>query len=219
MSKVLDYAALALAVVLSFVASHYIIKGVEAYAAQAAVERIEYGSTVKVQMGKGHGSGVHIGNGYIITAAHVVDDATRAEIKFDDGKTVVPGEILWANTAFDVALIRIDAPDGLGDSPLACDGAATGDRIEARGNPSAIEFVSMRGYIAGAARNFGPWAAVQPTDITIIGGMSGGGVFSESGRVVGIAVGGVTARVAISTSVTGVTMIVPGSAICGLIAR
>jgi S1-C subfamily serine protease len=219
MKRVIDYAALALAVFFAFVAANHGVPAIEAYANQAAVERISYGSTVKVQMDGGHGSGVHIGDGYILTAAHVVKDAGKADIKLDDGSTVLAGEVLWSNDAYDVALIRVDRPGGLSASILACDGADVGDRIEARGNPSAVEFVSMRGYIAGSAREFGPWATVQPTDMTIIGGMSGGGVFSEGGRVVGISVGGVAMGSALARSITGVTLIVPASTICGLLAR
>src|SRR5690606_16649286 len=56
------------------------------------------------------GSGVYIGNGVIITAAHVLTDDEGNFVKSfkirSDAGDVQGGEILWANRAYDIAAVR-----------------------------------------------------------------------------------------------------------------
>lgn len=166
------------------------------------------GSTVKVVLENGHGSGVHIGNGYVLTAAHVL----RGEpaLKLDDG-TEHPATVLWQNKEYDIALLRTEAT--MQSSSLACTALYDGQSVIARGNPSQLEFVSSAGRVVGAPRAVGPWKAAAPVDMTIVMGMSGGPTLDAAGRVVGINVGVLSAR----GSLTGFGFIVPGSAVCELL--
>lgn len=157
------------------------------------------GSTVKIVMEQGHGSGVHIGNGYIVTAAHVVGDKAP-RIKLDDGSEQ-DAVVMWTNRALD------------------CRVAANGEHVTATGNPTVFEFISSTGRIAGVEREFGPWARVLPVDMTIVMGMSGGPVFAADGRVVGISVGVLVAPVGFAASLTGFGAVVPSAAVCELLAR
>lgn len=173
------------------------------------------GSTVKIVMGQGHGSGVHIGNGYIVTAAHVVGDKVPT-IKADDG-TEQPATVLWTNKAHDIALLRTDATMAV--SPLDCRVAGYGEAVTAKGNPGPLEFITATGRVAGVEREFGPWARVLPVDMTIVMGMSGGPVLASDGRVVGISVGVLLAQVGFSPSLTGFGAIVPSAVVCDLMGR
>lgn len=140
---------------------------------------------VKVLVGQGHGSGVHIGNGYVLTAAHVTQGKS-VKLKLTDG-TEVAAETLWENRAYDIALLRTEARMDV--APLVCRTAATGEHLTAYGNPMVLEFVSADGKVAGGVREFGPWKSVLPVDMTIVMGMSGGAVLDRQGNVAGIAVG------------------------------
>lgn len=173
------------------------------------------GSTVKIVMDVSHGSGVHIGNGYIVTAAHVVGDKTP-RIKLDDGSEQ-DAVVMWTNKAHDIALLRTAST--MGASALDCRVAANGEHVTAKGNPTVLEFVSSAGRIAGAEREFGPWARVLPVDMTIVMGMSGGGVFDQRGNLVGIVVGVLVAPVGFAASLTGFGAVVPSAAVCELLAR
>lgn len=175
------------------------------------------GSIVKIIEGKGHGSGVHIGDGFIVTAAHVVGDAKETEIKLDDGVTR-KAEVLWSNKAYDIALVRT-GPDGLAVSHLSCRVPDTGEVITARGNPTILEFVDSYGRVAGGDRKFGSWQSVFVTDITTVPGMSGGGVFDADGNLVGITVGVLVAPAGMFPSLSGFGTAVPGSTVCGLMGR
>lgn len=190
----------------------------EAIARFAAPDYLKTETTlVKVMLKDGHGSGVHIGNGYILTAAHVVKDAKAATLKTKDGK-IRQAAVLWANTEYDIALLssedtKIDA------ATLDCRVAQAGDFITSYGNPLNVEFAAAFGRIAGEPRKFGPWQSVFVTDITTVMGQSGGPVFNEEGRLVGITVGAMTVAMRFSLSLVGYGFVVPSASVCELLAR
>lgn len=174
-------------------------------------------AVVKVELPTGHGSGTHIGDGYILTAAHVAGKETTVKLRSEGGEAV-EGTVLWVNTAYDIALIKTDK-DAFGSAPLSCSSAQRGETITAMGNPLGIEFVSSTGRIAGKARSVGPWKSVFVTDMTIVMGMSGGPVFNDAGEVIGITVGVMAANMGFSSSLLGFGYVVDSPSICGLLAR
>ncbi|ASQ10239.1 serine protease [Sinorhizobium meliloti] len=190
----------------------------EAIARFAAPDHLKTETTlVKITLEGGHGSGVHIGNGYILTAAHVVKDAKTATLKTKDGKTR-QAAVLWANTEYDIALLR--SQDGNMDAAaLDCRIAQAGDFITSYGNPLNVEFAAAFGRIAGEPRALGPWKSVFVTDITTVMGQSGGPVFDADGRLIGITVGVMGAPMGFSHSLVGYGFVVPSRAVCDLLAR
>lgn len=174
------------------------------------------GSTVKLIAKQGHGSAVHIGNGYYITAMHVVGDETSVKVKTDDG-LLSDATVLWGNKAHDIALVR--GPDDVQASELECRTAPQGETIHSRGNPMNLEFINSGGRIAGVEGTIGPWASALPVDMTIVMGMSGGPVFDADGDVIGIMVGVLVAPMGFGGSLTGLGTIVPSSAVCTLLGR
>lgn len=188
-------------------------------------------STVIVANGSGHGSGVHIGHGYIITAAHVVGQLGALGVTYSTGLNQI-ADVLWSNTSYDVALIRIGEFDGLATSPLACShGANLGDDISAIGNPLSMQFVHAWGHVASDVRERARWKSSFIADMTIAPGMSGGPVLNNTGEVVGISVGlpldadpvrnsdGEVVPGLVSVATVPFSYIVPSGAICALLAR
>jgi len=167
------------------------------------------GASVLIEAGGGTGSGVHIGNGYILTANHVIDGATTIAVKTDDGRSLTP-ELMWSNKAYDIALLRLD-PDGISSRDLRCTDPLRGDSVWSLGNPLGLRFVAFYGHVSGSARPIGEWALVLPLDLTIAPGNSGGPLIDTAGRVVGIVV----------ASMRGVPIgaAVPSSAVCRLMGR
>lgn len=183
-----------------------------------AAESRKATSVVKILVEGGHGSGVHIGNGYVLTATHVVDGKTGIKLKSSLGD-IQDVEVLWANKARDVALLRAKRPERLKASTLSCAPLTLGQKITAEGNPGAAEFVRFRGEVAGAVRQAGPWAAAAPIDLSGGPGISGGPIFDEQGRVSGIYVGIYLVPAGFSAMAIGLGLAVPSSVICELMAR
>lgn len=178
----------------------------------------QVGSTVKVVLEKGHGSGVHIGNGYVLTAGHVVAENKSVKIQFDD-KSFLPADVMWSSAAKDVALVRFKDNGRVAASNLSCRVAGPGERITARGSPMWMEYLSFEGRINGNPLNIAAFNDVLPADLTILPGMSGGGVFDDAGNVIGISVAHAVVPMGFTASWTRVGLIVPGKTICDLMGR
>lgn len=174
---------------------------------------------VKISAGMGHGSGFHIGNGYIVTAAHVVGKEEKISIKTSSDKTQ-DAEVLWVNAAYDIALLRIKKPEEIGVAVLSCRIPAVGEAIIAKGNPANMEFITVWGNVAGVARSVGNWRSVVVTNIVTVPGQSGGPVMDTSGKVVGVTVGVMASSVGLfGVSLVGIGYVVPASSVCDLLAR
>jgi S1-C subfamily serine protease len=161
------------------------------------------------------GSGVYIGNDIIITAEHVVDGAASVTLRSDAGD-VQNGEVLWSNKEYDIAAVRPYNSRRFEAARLSCRGPVVGEPITANGNPMGVEFITMHGYVSGAQRAMAPeWKSVFMTDLTTIGGMSGGPTFDANGDVIGITVG----VIAMDAPYGGLGTVVPGSVVCSLLGR
>lgn len=174
-------------------------------------------AVVKVKLPGGHGSGVSIGNGYVLTASHVVGTEKTVTLKLSDG-SIQPATVMWSSKEYDIALLRT-SPDRIGAARLECRVASEGETIISIGNPLALEFVSAYGKIAGSPREVGPWKSAYITDITTIMGQSGGPVFDADGDLIGITVGVMAAPMGLGGSFVGFGFVVPSQSVCSLLAR
>jgi putative serine protease PepD len=140
------------------------------------------------------GSGFVVdGDGYIVTAAHVVDGASSIEITFSDG-TTRRATLVGQDDATDVAVVKVD-PSGLQLHPLELGSSASldvGDAVVAIGSPFGYEESVSTGVVSGldrtieAPNGYSVAHAVQ-TDAALNPGNSGGPILDSSGRVVGMA--------------------------------
>lgn len=164
----------------------------------------------------GHGSGVHIGQGLILTAAHVVQgEGTFTVMTTEDEREA---QVLWASDVYDVALLRTDDAD-LQAMPLSCDTPVVGSAVTAYGNPLGMEFIRTSGQVIGPVGSALGIPGAYPVDMTIIPGMSGGPLVDAHGEVVGIAVAVMSYPVGFAPQLTGIGMAVSGEAVCELMGR
>ncbi|MCX7896598.1 MAG: DegQ family serine endoprotease [Rhodocyclaceae bacterium] len=134
------------------------------------------------------GSGFIISSdGYILTNAHVVDDADEVIVKLTD-KREFKARVIGADKRTDVALIKIEARNlpvvTLGDPNKL----KVGEWVVAIGSPFGFENSVTAGIVSAKGRslpseNYVPF--IQ-TDVAINPGNSGGPLFNMKGEVVGI---------------------------------
>ncbi len=137
---------------------------------------------------KSLGSGFIISaDGYILTNAHVVNEADEVIVKLTD-KREFKAKIIGADKRTDVALLKIEATNlpkaTLGDPNKL----KVGEWVAAIGSPFGLEFTMTQGIVSAKGRalpqeNFVPF--IQ-TDVAINPGNSGGPLYNLDGEVVGI---------------------------------
>jgi serine protease Do len=174
------------------------------------------GPVFRVDVALGHGSGVAIGNGLVLTAAHVVNDAATVKLKAENGREI-EASVLWVNKTYDVALLRV--ADDVASADLNCRMPKRGQAIVAAGSPMHEDNLFIPGSIVGNERTTGPWKSVIVAALAGTQGISGGPAFDEDGEVVGIVVGMMALPLGLSVTQTGLMYIVPAPAICNLLGR
>jgi serine protease Do len=138
---------------------------------------------------QGLGSGFIISaDGYILTNAHVVADATEVTVRLADSKREFKAKVVGADERTDVALIKVDASGlptiTLGDSSKL----QPGQWVAAIGAPFGFANTITAGIVSATERSL-PTEAYVPfiqTDVAVNPGSSGGPLLNLAGEVVGI---------------------------------
>ncbi|MBR4865858.1 MAG: trypsin-like peptidase domain-containing protein [Clostridia bacterium] len=149
------------------------------------------GIKISSQMGGGTGSGVVMTtDGYILTNAHVVDDAMSIQVYLYDGSEYT-ATLVGSDEATDIAVIKVDAT-GLSAATFGnSDTLQIGEDVVAIGNPLGLDlsFTVTRGIVSALNRNIavGGYAmTLVQTDAAINPGNSGGPLINCYGEVIGI---------------------------------
>lgn len=127
--------------------------------------------------------------GYIVTNAHVVEEASRITVKLDSGEEYT-AKVIGTDEQTDLAVLKIDAPKDLpfvrfGDS----DKAEVGDWVLAIGSPFGLAKTVTAGIISQKQRETPFGSAFQrfiQTDAAINRGNSGGPLVNIDGEVIGV---------------------------------
>lgn len=129
-------------------------------------------------------------DGYIVTNAHVVEDAQRVRVRLADDHEF-SGKVVGKDVHADLAVLKINAknlePARMGDSRHL----RSGEPVVAIGNPLGFENSVSVGVVS--ANRVGPLRVdgsvlgdMIQTDAAINQGNSGGGLFTSDGRLIGV---------------------------------
>ncbi|MEJ7847741.1 MAG: trypsin-like peptidase domain-containing protein [Pyrinomonadaceae bacterium] len=127
--------------------------------------------------------------GYILTNAHVVEDAVRINVKLDSGEEFV-AKVIGTDEETDLAVLKIDAGKDLpfvklGDSAKS----QVGDWVLALGSPFGLTRTVTAGIISQVKRETQattPFQKFIQTDAAINRGNSGGPLVNMDGEVIGV---------------------------------
>jgi serine protease Do len=142
---------------------------------------------------QGLGSGFIVDrSGYILTNNHVVENATRIQVKLPNDRTEYPAKLVGTDPELDLAVLKIDAggkdlkPLPMGNS----DAMEVGDWAVAIGSPFGLEQTMTAGIISAKGRDLGErdhqLQRFLQTDAAINRGNSGGPLLNIEGQVIGI---------------------------------
>lgn len=131
------------------------------------------------------GSGVVLKENIIATAWHVVEPATRIEVRLADGR-ILAAELIGSDEASDIALLHVDAalsPFAIGPAPEIAQSVC---RI---GNVFGLGLSVSCGVVSRLRVNNAGFNAVEDfiqTDAAANPGASGGALVDDEGRLVGM---------------------------------
>lgn len=127
-------------------------------------------------------SSVLLDSTHVLTAAHCIQESLTMDVMC--GTTLTPGLVIRFDKSVDLAEFELVEPCGQPASAVASANPSRGEKVYTLGCPAGICGRITAGVVAG-------YAAVNEhqvvvTDATAFFGNSGGGLFNDSGEVVGI---------------------------------
>ena len=147
--------------------------------------------TAALPLGVSQGTGVVMtADGYIITNAHVIEGAFRADVSLEDGRSF-EARLVGSDGTTDLAVLKVEAhdltPAVFGDS----DQMVVGDTVVAIGNPMGEQLrgTMTDGILSAINRDMevdGNTMTLLQTTAALNTGNSGGALVNDQGQVIGI---------------------------------
>ncbi|KVE94137.1 serine peptidase [Burkholderia vietnamiensis] len=138
------------------------------------------------EQNRGVGSGFIVSaDGYVMTNAHVVDDADTIYVTLTD-KREFKAKLIGVDDRTDVAVVKIQAANlpvvAIGDSTKV----RVGEWVVAIGSPFGLDNTVTAGIVSSKSRNTGDYLPFIQTDVAVNPGNSGGPLINMQGEVIGI---------------------------------
>ncbi|KWB40882.1 DegQ family serine endoprotease [Burkholderia ubonensis] len=138
------------------------------------------------EQNRGVGSGFIVSaDGYVMTNAHVIDDADTIYVTLTD-KREFKAKLIGVDDRTDVAVVKIQASNlpvvAIGDSNKV----RVGEWVVAIGSPFGLDNTVTAGIVSSKSRNTGDYLPFIQTDVAVNPGNSGGPLINMQGEVIGI---------------------------------
>ena len=138
------------------------------------------------EQSSGVGSGfIMSADGYVMTNAHVVDDADTIYVTLTD-KREFKAKLIGVDERTDVAVVKIQATSlpaiTVGDSNKV----RVGEWVLAIGSPFGLDNTVTAGIVSAKGRDTGDYLPFNQTDVAVNPGNSGGPLINMAGEVIGI---------------------------------
>lgn len=135
---------------------------------------------------RGVGSGfILTADGYVMTNAHVVEDASEVMVTLPD-KREFKAKLIGADKRSDVAVVKIEATGLPAVKVGDISKLRVGEWVMAIGSPFGLENTVTAGIVSAKQRDTGDYLPFIQTDVAINPGNSGGPLINMRGEVVGI---------------------------------
>ena len=168
-----------------FLTAATLIATAETPSAPTNVYPIPSSSVVKVDIASGHCSGVHVGDGFFLTARHCF-----GELNYPSNYTVSVNDedtyIKWTWKSHDVALLKVPSMSAYPSAKVSCKMPAIGDPVKAEGNGRNTGWVITFGTVVGLESKNKDEPYMFMHSAPVADGMSGGPLWNTDGEVIAI---------------------------------
>lgn len=143
---------------------------------QAPQEKTAYGSAFFISK-----------DGYLLTNHHVVEDASKVTIMFNDRREL-DATVVGSDERTDVALLKVNGSNFPSLRAGNVDQLRVGEPVLAIGSPFGFDYSASAGIVSAKMRNMMGETSVPfiQTDVALNPGNSGGPLFNQQGEVVGV---------------------------------
>ena len=159
---------------------------IEAAFTHPPIEGVDLPSEMFVSQGSGF---IYDDQGHIVTNAHVVSSANTYRIRIDEQR-VLSATVIGRNSAYDVAVLRLDEYIDIVPLTLSQRSAQPGMWVMAIGNPFGLRDSVSVGIVSGIARDlsgqYGIMNGIIQIDAAVNPGSSGGVILDSTGAVLGL---------------------------------
>ena len=126
-------------------------------------------------------------DGYIITNNHVVDNADKVTVVFDNGDEM-SAKVVGTDEKTDLAVVKVDGVTDLSFVKLADTDVRVGEWVVAVGNPFGLGGTVTAGIVSARGRDIAgsSYGDFLQIDAAVNTGNSGGPAFNLEGQVVGV---------------------------------
>jgi 2-alkenal reductase len=159
---------------------------IEAAFTHPPIEGVDLPSEMFVSQGSGF---IYDDQGHIVTNAHVVSSANTYRIRIDEQR-VLSATVIGRNSAYDVAVLRLDEYIDIAPLTLSQRSAQPGMWVMAIGNPFGLRDSVSVGIVSGIARDlsgqYGIMNDIIQVDAAVNPGSSGGVILDSTGAVLGL---------------------------------
>lgn len=135
------------------------------------------------------GSGFVIDSaGVVVTNNHVVGNARSVMVTLSDGRQL-PGRVIGSDAKSDLAVVKIQGGGHFEAIPWGdSDKVRVGEPVFAVGSPFGLGNTVTSGIVSARGREIGagPYDDFLQVDAAINSGNSGGPLFNESGKIIGV---------------------------------
>jgi len=190
----------------------------------APYKHVDYDSSILlVQQNDAKATAVHLGQGYFLTAAHILLPNQNTVNLLTNKNNEISASVVWVSKAYDIAFMHTtdERSNNIEHAAIDCRPLIFGEDLRFAGNPDKLNFINIWGKVAGDYQNniSHLWHRVIPVNVTIVPGMSGGPALDYKGNIRGINVGGLLYNMMFSSSFTNISFIVSSEDICHLLNR
>lgn len=134
----------------------------------------------------GQGSAVVVGPGVLVTNCHVLARARHVQVRRDGQGTSLPARLMLWDPPRDLCQLQVDNLPAPAVKLGVAAQAVVGQPAYAIGHPRGLDLTMSAGLVSSFRRNAAGQLVLLQTSAAVSGGSSGGGLFNETGDLLGL---------------------------------